>query len=221
MNASMHSVQDIHDHMAKYLAIPQSWRGKNYAFEFVECINETVQAEMMAELRSATFHTLVVDESTDISVSKMLILYAKFRPFNTDVYKTIFAGITKLTSCDSGSVTDAIKQFYSDNHLDLQKMVMFTSDGASVMLGKQNGVAACLRNDIPHLLEQHCVAHREDLGIEDACKKVSLMGDIEMFLRTVYTMFSRSSVKKAEFKELSDVLECETLSFKALNEKMS
>ena len=52
---------------------------------------------------------------------------------------------------------------------------MFTSDGASVMLGKNNGVAAILKREIPHLYEQHCVAHREDLAFEDAWKKLALM----------------------------------------------
>lgn len=55
------------------------------------------------------------------------------------------------------------------------------------MLGKHNGVSAQLRQ------EQHCVAHREDLGIDDAWKHVSLMKDIETLLRTVFHMvrFSR------------------------------
>lgn len=65
-------------------------------------------------------------------------------------------------------------------------MVMFTSDGSSVMLGKNNGVAEILDQCIPPLLEQHCIAHHEDLGIEDACKHISLMANIETFL-TVYT----------------------------------
>ena len=42
------------------------------------------------------------------------------------------------------------------------------ADGASVMQGKHNGVAALLRRQIPHLMEQHCMAYREDLGIDDA-----------------------------------------------------
>ena len=60
------------------------------------------------------------------------------------------------------------------------------------MLGKNNGLAAILRRDISHLCEQHCVAHREDFGIDDAWKQVLLMKDIETLLRTVYTMFSRN-----------------------------
>ena len=73
-----------------------------------------------------------------------------------------------MTACDSRTIYEAIKKFYADNQLDVQKMVMFTSDGASVMLGKSNGVAALLRAEVPHLTVQHCVAHREDLGIDDA-----------------------------------------------------
>ena len=45
-------------------------------------------------------------------------------------------------------------------------MVMLTSDGAAVMLGARNGVTAILQREIVHLSAQHCVAHREDLGID-------------------------------------------------------
>ena len=51
MNASMLSVQQIHDHMAKYVSIPESWRSKNYAFEFVNSINEIVQNETMCNVK--------------------------------------------------------------------------------------------------------------------------------------------------------------------------
>ncbi len=54
-----------------------------------------------------------------------------------------------------------------------------------------------LRRQILHLIEQHCVAHREDLGIDDAWKGVWLMKEVETLLRTVYSLFSRSSVKKS------------------------
>ena len=68
------------------------------------------------------------------------------------------------------------------------------------------------------MLEQHCVAHREDLGIDDACKHISLMKDIETLLRTVYTLFCRSSVTTTAFAELAEVLECESVAFRPLNE---
>ena len=86
------------------------------------------------------------------------------------------------------------------------------------MLGKSNSVATLLRRDISHLVEQHCVAHREDLGIDDACKHVSLMQDIDTLLRTVNTLFCRSFVKAISFEKLAEVLECESIALKPLNE---
>ncbi|KAM3593003.1 uncharacterized protein V6R79_003550 [Siganus canaliculatus] len=218
MNASMLSVQQIHDHMAKYVSIPESWRSKNYAFEFVNSINEIVQNETMCSIKNAPWHTLIVDESTDISVHKMLVIYIKYREENDVNYKTVFGGIIQLTACTAQDIVQGITQFYSEHGLDMQKMVMLTSDGASVMLGKHNGVAALLKRQIPHLTEQHCVAHREDLGIDDAWKNVPLMRDVETLLRTVYSTFSRSAVKRGKMEDLAKILDEDALSFRPLNE---
>ena len=43
-------------------------------------------------------------------------------------------------------------------------------------------MVALLCCDIPYLVKSHGVAHREDLGIDDACKHVLLMQNIEMLL---------------------------------------
>ena len=42
MNNSLLSVQDINNHMPKYVRIPENWRSKNYAFEFLESINVVI-----------------------------------------------------------------------------------------------------------------------------------------------------------------------------------
>ena len=95
---------------------------------------------------------------------------------------------------------------------------MFTSDGASVMLGKVNGAAAKLKLEVPHLVQQHCVAHCEDLGISDTWKEIKLMRDIDTLMRTVYLIFSRSSIKRHEFKEIVEASENEAVAFRPLSE---
>ena len=131
INISMLSVQKINEHMAKYFSIPNSWKSKSYAFEFIEIINGMVQDNVMADISLAMYHMLTVDESTDISVNKYLILYFKYRPVNSNEYRTSFGGNLKLEECDATSIVTAVKEFYKKHKLDLNKMVMFTSDGAS------------------------------------------------------------------------------------------
>lgn len=57
MNAVILTVQDKHDHMVKYVKIPESWRSKSYAWEFVECIDAVVKEIILHEIQESEFHT--------------------------------------------------------------------------------------------------------------------------------------------------------------------
>lgn len=53
--------------------------------------------------------------------------------------------------------------------------------------------------------------------IDDAWKNVPLMRDVET-LRTVYSTFSQSTVKRGKMEDLAKILDENTLSFRPLNE---
>ena len=129
--------------------------------------------------------------------------------------KTVFAGIIPLARCDSQSILEEIKKFLN---IDIQKMVTLTSDDAAVMLDKRNSVAKLLKNFVPHIIQQHGLAHQEDLEIDDELSKVPLMQDIEASVRTVYAMFSRSSVKKQGLQAIAQASSHNLISFKAIHD---
>ena len=70
MNAWVLSVQTIHFHIGKFVSLADSRRSKDYTFEFIAAINEVVADDIFTELRASSFHTLIVDKSTDIAVHK-------------------------------------------------------------------------------------------------------------------------------------------------------
>ena len=98
-------------------------------FEFVAAINEVVADDIFTELRASLFHTLIVDESNDIAVHKVLVLYFKYRFPNLLVYKTVFGGIIHLTACHAPALEQAIKEFYNEHEIDINCLVMLTFDG--------------------------------------------------------------------------------------------
>ena len=51
------------------------------------------------------------------------------------------------------------------------KLVALGSDGASVMLGKNNGVIALLQTMQPSIIAVHCSGHRLELAYKDMIKK--------------------------------------------------
>ena len=164
LNSSLLSCQVINDHMSKYTKLPRLWWSKNYGFEFLKSINFIAREEVMLSTRQATCHTLIIDKSNDISSTKMLILYIKYCTADDCLLmtKAVFAVIIPLARCDSQSILEEIKKFFTTNNIDIQKMVMFPSDGAAVVLEKRTSAAKLLKNFVPHTIEQHNVAHRED-----------------------------------------------------------
>jgi len=86
------------------------------------------------------------------------------------------------------------------------------------MLGRWNGLAALLRPAVPQLSEQHCVPHREDLALTASWNDNNILKNIEVLLRTVHSLFSRSSVKTAARTELASVNEIDVLSFRPIQE---
>ena len=108
------------------------------------------------------------------------------------------------------------KELHNEHEIDINRLVIMTSDGATVMLGRWNGLAASLKRTVPHHSEQHCVVHREDLALTASWKDNSLLKNIKDLLRTVYILFSRSFIKKAALAELASVNEADVLSFRPI-----
>lgn len=57
----------------------------------------------------------------------------------------------------------------------------------------------------------------DPLGIDDTYKDVPLMQDVETLLRTVYSTFSCSTVKRHKMDDLARILDEDTLSFSLLS----
>ena len=77
----------------------------------------------------------------------------------------MFDRITQLTAWHAQVLEQAVKEFYNEHEIDLNRLVMLTSDGASVMLGRWNGLAALLKRNVVFLVFQNSTAsHIEKPG---------------------------------------------------------
>ena len=82
----------------------------------------------------------MIDESTDVSVIKELVIYARYLSASGDV-KNSFLSIVELPN-DTAEVTEEqLVSFLEKSSISLSHLVGFVSDGASVMTGCHNGVA--------------------------------------------------------------------------------
>jgi hypothetical protein len=166
------------------------------AREMVRSVSINIENETIARIKKAVYFALTIDESTDISTSKNLVMMSRF-----DENGMVVTKLLDLLYVESGSadcIVDSIENYFTKNSLSFNNLVGFSSDGASTMTGRINGVAAQLKRKNAMMISTHCAAHKLQLAIQDATSDFE-----EYFIAVVKktaAYFSNSSSRKSELK---------------------
>lgn len=89
-------------------------------------------------------YSVLVDESTDISISKKLGICIIYFSTNQQCSVSTFLTLELLEAGNSESVVQGLKSALKLYNLDIQKLRGIGCDNASVMVGQHNGVYAIL-----------------------------------------------------------------------------
>lgn len=81
--------------------------------------------------------------------------------------------LLQLEACGAESITKACLNHLKTLGIPLDKITAFGSDGAAVMIGKENGVAARLRREVKYDASKICVA----TGKTESCSDDGLHHD--------------------------------------------
>ena len=162
-----HSANDTHEsqHDSQRSFLSSTHRTNYSTWEFIHALNRVIESSEVMKLKQANFYSLSLNESNDVSVTKNLMLYVQFVNPALKSVEVMFLKSTPLHTCDADSISATIVNHFKSIDADLKKMIMFTSDGAPVMLGCNNGVHEKLKAMCTHLIEYHCVAHSKALTI--------------------------------------------------------
>lgn len=152
-------------------------------------------------------YSLLIDESTDISVVKLLGVTVRY--FSRKLKKTVstFLGIVELEDGTAQSIVSAIKKLLCDVQLDPQNLLGIGVDNASVNVGLNNGVCELLKKDLqlPNLIMVRCVCHSIQLALSHAVAE-TLPRNIDFLVRETYNWFSHSSKRQLLYKTLFETL---------------
>ena len=126
----------------------------------------------------------MADETTDIAVTKELILYARYiAPSATPqcCVCSSFLRVSELSDGKADNITTSILELLTSLDLSINKVTGFGSDGASVMVGQRAGVATLLKEN-PQIVAIHCVAHRLALVVVQAGDAVPYIKKFKILL---------------------------------------
>ena len=189
--------------------LSKTHRSSYGTWEFVHALNAVVETDDIQSLQQACYFSLLVEESNDVSNAKNLLIYCQYLLLDL-VRKKVelkFIKLLPLKECDAQTIFTVVTGFFTQNKVSIEKLIIFTSDGASVMLGYNNGVQAKLKSIVPHLIEFHCVAHREVLAVSHTYNSIDYFVQLESALWAIYLYFSHSSVHLERLKLVFNVFD--------------
>ena len=150
-------------------ALPKTHYHTAYAFNEILCsMSDVLFSNIIDKIQNSVFYGLMIDESTDMNSEKYLIIYVKYFDEKEGIVRTEFFKLTEIIQFDALFIFSLLKDFLKHHQLSLRFLTSFATDGASVMIGKQNGVATKIKEVNPFLIINHCCAHKLALTLKDS-----------------------------------------------------
>ncbi|KAI5061842.1 hypothetical protein GOP47_0022381 [Adiantum capillus-veneris] len=141
--------------------------------EFIFCISKYLDDLQKQKLLQSPYYAFMVDETTDRSEEKHLIIYFSFLAPKCTCCSAIEITFAKLLTVLDGCAHtkfDAIMKMIKEVGLNKHQLIGIATDGDSSMLGCHDGLVAIIKGEMPHLMSVHCIAHRGALAALDAIK---------------------------------------------------
>ncbi|XP_077862484.1 zinc finger protein 862-like, partial [Saccoglossus kowalevskii] len=85
-------------------------------------------------------------------------------------------------------------------------------------MGKKTGVVTKIKDVVPSSISIHCVAHKLELAILDACKTVKQISDFEATLKGIFHFYHYSPKRRRELKEIANIFETDLAHFSSVKQ---
>jgi hypothetical protein len=161
--------------------------------------------EVIQGVQESPFWSLMFDDSTDCGTHEQMILSVRYISVKFQSVVTCFLWLKRIEGHPNAetlysSIMSVIGSEGSGFHLPTDRLVCFTTDGASVMLSPRNGVLGKLREGIGNakLLSQHCCPHR--LVLASKAGQHLLPDWIERMIAAAIDYFKGSPCRRDEFQ---------------------
>ena len=181
-----------------------SYRSEQTMAEFLFSLYKCIKKDVLTEMHQSSSISIMVDESTDVAIYKQLVVYG--RGVVKGKLVSHFLGIRNLPDGRAETIEKFLLEFLQDIHFSVSDISSFGSDGASVMTGRNEGVATRLKRLNINIISVHCVAHRLALATCQASQSVPYLLRFKEILSRLFYFYHNSAVLQAGLTAIQSVL---------------
>lgn len=178
------------------------------AFEKIPLSNDTntrrtekiainIKESLITKLKAAPQMSICIDESVDITDIPQLVVFVRF--LDGKAFREELLALIPLPGRTTGEdIFNAVKSFFEQHGIPLNRISSLVTDGAPSMVGKEKGFTARLREINPNLLSYHCIIHNSVL-----CSKLNpkCAEHMDLIIKLVNFLRANSALRHREFKE--------------------
>lgn len=169
------------------------YTSKDMQNEILNVMASMVQSSIAQEVRDSGEFSILADETKDCrKMEQMSVVLRYFR--EGSIYES-FVGFVQVSDLSAEGLSSKLTTQLQTLKVDYKtKLIGQGYDGASVMSGKNAGVAKLMQKEAPFALYVHCHAHRLNLALVDCVKSVPAAAEFFVLLEQLYVFVSGSFV---------------------------
>jgi hypothetical protein len=138
-------------------------------------------------------YSLLIDEGSDISVTKLMGIVIRYYSQSRKCIVVTCLDLMEPTSCTADSICKVLKSCVKGKGLNFKKRLAIVIDNASVMFGVNNGIYSKVKADLPHWQLARCLCHSFQLAILYAAAEC-FPRNLEFLIKETYFWFSHSAL---------------------------
>ena len=166
--------------------------------EMLQVLALGIFKEISSSILEAEFYT---DESADVSNEEQVVICIRWIDDNLIAHED-FVSLKPVAKCTSEMIVNVIKETINQMRLKVSNLRGQCYDGAAVMTGHKNGVAAKIKEENPKCLYTHCYGHALNLCVKDACTEVPTLTETFAITKEICKLIKKSPQREALLKKL-------------------
>jgi len=145
-------------------------------------------------------YSIILDESTDISIHKYMAFCIRYYSFTQSDMVTDFLGFVEIDKATADILKNIFIQFLEQSKLNIKNLMGIGTDGASNLCGKNHSLFTLLKASFPNIVLIKCICHSLNLCSAKACEE--LPSTLEFLIRESRNWFSHSSLRQITYQSL-------------------
>lgn len=179
----------------------------------INVISPAILQQLVMDVGDSKY-SLIVDESTDVSVSKYMAFCIRYFSKPMQSITNEFLGLVTVERATADALRDITLQFLKELKLKPENIIGLGVDGASNLCGRHHSLYTLLKEVSPNLQLIKCLCH----SLNTCSSKASevLPANLEFMLRETVSWFSYSPLRKLEYARLYETINGEGKKLKQL-----